>query len=75
MVTALRLLAAAALFLGDLFALLVFLVSFAGHPPYSGIGIAILPVTLLGGFALIGGAIKLVSIGTKGKNKSGSGHV
>jgi hypothetical protein len=64
MSVALRLLAALLFMLG-LMALFVFVVSFAGHPPNTGFGIAILPITLVSGLALIYGAIKVMLIGTK----------
>jgi hypothetical protein len=51
-------------------ALLVFLASLTGHPPYTGIGVAILPVSLLGGVALFGGSILSFIFSRAGKSTS-----
>jgi hypothetical protein len=50
-------------------ALLVFLASITGHPPYTGIGVAILPVSLLGGIVLIGGSILSFILSRTGKSR------
>lgn len=44
---------------------LAFVLSIAGHPPYVGIGIAILPVSFVAGLALIWGAFTVLGAGTK----------
>ena len=44
---------------------LVFVLSFAGHPPFSVMGIAILPVSLGAGLALSWAAFRVLRAGTK----------
>ena len=45
--------------LGGLYTFLVFFASIAGHPPNTGMGISIIPITLLATIALFYTAVKL----------------